>query len=1494
MLSRILKTIAIFGRACPWLAAAVACAQGPVNVSVSPSSGIGISQVFAFTSASPAAGFANIAGMNILFNSGVSAAGGCYLYYSPDSKTATLSVDAGNAWGWSGTLGVAGAIENSQCRLDLGSSSVAGSGTALTVKLALTFKSGMPGSQRVFLWTIDRAGQIANWQQMGTWTTTPVSSQAPAAVSVTPSAGAGVSQTFQYLASSTNGYAYITNLLASISSTVGSSDACSVFYDRAANYVYMLDDQGRWTLSSYVGIPGQLQNSRCSLDTGVTYASGSGNTLALNLKLTFTASWLGTKTNTLTVTDRGSQTVSAQLGSWVVQDSVAPPSKQQTLYLRYGAAPKVVVTAASTGTPIQITTKTPHTFQPGQVVWCWGIQGPTKANGTRRVQSVIDQTHFTLSYMDGTPATGLGATSFSAATRIGAFCGATLPYSLEAQPRLWLDGPGGTLTRALQDPDGAGPQLAPRAVASNVPWNSMTSWLDNNSIQQNYQWNGPQFPLFRGGSFSAILAMALRWFSDNSQATALAGAKHWLTNAERITETLACDETLPACGNSTDSDYGAGYFTIPIAQTYSLVRSQLTTQETRRILDMLLNDNTDSNTCTNMYTPGSGVVVSATSNPQVMIGSGTNWKSTLSPGDTILLPTLREPRVVVSVDSDTQIHYRSTNLAGIAFSGQYTYEIAHPWQPGNCGWSFWAKHSGASTLSIYPDYKTLGGLGLQDLHSNQFLTKEAVFLAVGLATADDDDRGARMAEGAANWFEDIGFPLYHKFWTGPAQIDSQYGPDRFGEFMDEIVQNLRNATGGVIDYTRGNWLKNRAMFDIYEWLPTSGPYTWSEGLVWGTSALSLRNVTKGLDGGQLPALIAGSDEAQYLTYFAKNVRGDYTKSGLNIGSCYACPFYYAFSDPSSNGIDYRTLINTSKAFIHTDVEATSPTTNTSMIIDRTGFSSPSDTILHIMAVDVERDTNHLSSATTGSSNPASYSVYKNGYLLAEDLGRGVMRSAGGYVNWDQKSMYMEIGGIEDLKDSNGTTVFADVEVPRYADGGSGPNMNKYMYALVDASGAYNATAAITRLNRHFIDFKGGTQQAIVVYDDVQTSSGKLKRTYLHYPNNGQSGEGTTTFSQANSSITSIGGPSGGALLTKVLFPGVPGFTYVDSPDGTYPGGVGQTFRVSICAGAGASASGCDANNTQGEFVVVHLPMMAQGNLTAAANLMAAVDPGFIGVEVAGVSPKIAVLSRGGLLQDHVSFSSSQPLNSQIMVAGLAAGVYDVTRDGSRIATITVSDHDNTLYFESTGGAFVISTVGAGPFSGHSNFLTPSVVGRTYASKLSAFGGRPPYRWRVTAGVVPEGIQVDSDGSVRGISNRAGEFSWTMEVTDQGGNAAQEGVVMTIGDRSDELAVEAADVSASRATIMYGRDGMLSETECVVMLGSDPEFQDVLWQFQDNGGSAFRQHAIGPEVSLAPGTRYFVRAICGSANGDTNFMTGGSRIQGTRRGVESPAPGVGER
>jgi photosystem II stability/assembly factor-like uncharacterized protein len=65
-------------------------------------------------------------------------------------------------------------------------------------------------------------------------------------------------------------------------------------------------------------------------------------------------------------------------------------------------------------------------------------------------------------------------------------------------------------------------------------------------------------------------------------------------------------------------------------------------------------------------------------------------------------------------------------------------------------------------------------------------------------------------------------------------------------------------------------------------------------------------------------------------------------------------------------------------------------------------------------------------------------------------------------------------------------------------------------------------------------------------------------------------------------------------------------------------------------------------------------------------------------------------------------------------------------------------------------------------------LPPAQIGKTYSASLTANGGDPPYRWRLTAGALPKGLTLDKSGGV--ISGtpekKSGSQTFTIEVQDE--------------------------------------------------------------------------------------------------------------------------------
>jgi hypothetical protein len=63
------------------------------------------------------------------------------------------------------------------------------------------------------------------------------------------------------------------------------------------------------------------------------------------------------------------------------------------------------------------------------------------------------------------------------------------------------------------------------------------------------------------------------------------------------------------------------------------------------------------------------------------------------------------------------------------------------------------------------------------------------------------------------------------------------------------------------------------------------------------------------------------------------------------------------------------------------------------------------------------------------------------------------------------------------------------------------------------------------------------------------------------------------------------------------------------------------------------------------------------------------------------------------------------------------------------------------------------------------------VGKPYAARLTAAGGRAPYRWRLTSGPLPRGLHLLANGQLTGTPRRAGKLVLTLQAADGDGRQA---------------------------------------------------------------------------------------------------------------------------
>jgi hypothetical protein len=290
---------------------------------VSPANGSGMTQTFALQY-SDTAGAADLSTMWVWFNATLSSTSGnsCLIYYNRSNATLNLLNDAGSAW-MPAMFGSSSTLYNSQCAVSLAGSSITSSGNTVTLNLAMSFSSVYVGAKNVYLYAANGAGVNSGWQTRGAWTVSSIAStsttggsstpttggsSAPtggtastatpvAADAVSPASGSGMTQTFALQYSASAGAADLSTMWvwfnATLSSTSGNS--CLIYYDRSNATLNLLNDAGSAWMPAMFGSSSTLYNSQCAISLAGSSITSSGNTVTLNLAMSFSSVYVGAK-----------------------------------------------------------------------------------------------------------------------------------------------------------------------------------------------------------------------------------------------------------------------------------------------------------------------------------------------------------------------------------------------------------------------------------------------------------------------------------------------------------------------------------------------------------------------------------------------------------------------------------------------------------------------------------------------------------------------------------------------------------------------------------------------------------------------------------------------------------------------------------------------------------------------------------------------------------------------------------------------------------------------------------------------------------------------------------------------------------------------------------------------------------------------------------------------------------------------------------------------
>jgi hypothetical protein len=280
------NSVAVFG-----LLSGSVSAGPPAIVSLSPNAGAGTSVTFRAIYSDPN-GSGDLNEILLQVNAIQSSANACYVYYHPQAKL--LYLYNNGAWMTPGlTPGVAGTASNSQCTLNAGSSSVTTAGNDLALSVALTFSGTVVGTKNVYLYAAGLRGQNSGWVKEGTWV--PTSAGPPAIVSLSPNTGSGTPVTFKAVYSDPDGAGDLNEILLQVNAIQSSGNACYVYYHPQANLLYLYNNGAWMTPGLTLGAAGTASNTQCTLNAGSSSVTTAGNDLTLNVALTFSGTFVGSK-----------------------------------------------------------------------------------------------------------------------------------------------------------------------------------------------------------------------------------------------------------------------------------------------------------------------------------------------------------------------------------------------------------------------------------------------------------------------------------------------------------------------------------------------------------------------------------------------------------------------------------------------------------------------------------------------------------------------------------------------------------------------------------------------------------------------------------------------------------------------------------------------------------------------------------------------------------------------------------------------------------------------------------------------------------------------------------------------------------------------------------------------------------------------------------------------------------------------------------------------
>jgi hypothetical protein len=797
--------------------------------------------------------------------------------------------------------------------------------------------------------------------------------------------------------------------------------------------------------------------------------------------------------------------------------------------------------------------------------------------------------------------------------------------------------------------------------------------------------------------------------------------------------------------------------------------------------------------------------------------------------------------------SDTSLTVINGAYPNVGATPKLFYLAKHQTSTAQCGFKWSQNHWAGSFQSQPISYPTTGGGqssygGLITASgSNNASTFDAGRASLDLVTADDEPRAITdLAQVSAHWWDyEMAFAMTY---TGVEHSGSHYSWARWLQDVPIVgLEFMRSVVGFPSLDPTGPWVTAPSTFKVFSALPDT-PYSALGGPAHTQFAGEFGQIAGDAiwPGGQAgPNWISDSG----LKFAPSSLSSQYLSNWFTAHSAWAwahglvvaeTALLYNPNAPSSayTAQPHQYLFGgssgTSYAVCQTLFGGTCPYPQTMRgdgFISRTGWSSASDAFLFVQARTYTGDHD--------GPQPGTLQLYQNGFLLGNDttvVGGSDPDSTSGLYDPTKNDVAFEFGGTNTLLQNlvgHGSMMTTNITRWSSANSGSWPaaygdQNSNYACAMIDFSGAY--TTAYAAAQRTICDFKKpGTEHVIVQYDYVDaTGHATAIRNQVHYTQNGELvaahpwnyyDEGSTTCpgsggcSSLNANRVVLESQTGVAdghgdptpqynLISNFLVPSGAPNLFIHYDGSTYPGTNSHTNRVSLCADASSTGACGAAGQSKLEDLIVH--KIATRPDTTLTTTALNPDANWAGAQMTGATDtKVFLAARRGQLQSTLTtFTPAFSGTAQWLISGLAPGTYTVTVGGNTVVNgKTVSNGDNSLYFESPAGAVTISQGGMACSISTATLLA-GVAGTPYSTTLLTAGCAIPISWSITAGSLCNGLSLGaSTGIISGTPSPAQTCSFTVQATDNGGNTASQALNLVV--------LPSAGASYSGGTISAG-------------------------------------------------------------------------------------------